>query len=658
MTMLAMTTVSGQNFELGKVSVAELQEKAHPTDSSAAAAILFSKGRVWFDNSNTGGFVMATVVKAKIKIYKKEGYEWATKQVQYYTGHNSREKVDFTNVATYNLVDGKIEKTKIKSDGEFDEKINEYWAVKKITLPNVKEGSVIEFQYTIISPNITEMRDWTFQASIPVNFSEFKTDIPEYFIYNAAQRGYIFPKVTNAKESRTMTVTGRDESAVRGGVPQSSQLSFLENRTTYTATAMPALRNEAYVNNISNYTSGITHELALVKYPQEPQRSFATDWNAVVKKIYENDDFGGELNKTGYFEEDLKKLTSGLTDKTEITTAIFNYVKSAVLWNGKFGYNSNNGVRAAYKSKTGNVAEINLMLTAMLRAAGVTANPVLVSTRANGIVLFPNRTAFNYIIAAVETPAGPLLLDATEKYAAPDVLPVRDINWFGRLIRPDGSSTEIDLVPKTVSKKTTNIIMTPAPDGTITGKIRTQFTDQDAFAYRQNFADAKEDSYVEHFQNLHTNVDISEYKRENHTDISKPVVESFSFTDKGSVEIIGDRMYISPMLFFAENTNPFRTETREYPIDFSYPQQRKYAISIDVPAGYVVESLPAPVSLATEGNQTAFRYVIAATGNKIQVSVVSDINAAVISAEYYAALKDYFQQMVNKQSEKIILKKA
>ena len=60
-------------------------------------------------------------------------------------------------------------------------------------------------------------------------------------------------------------------------------------------------------------------------------------------------------------------------------------------------------MRKAYKDKTGNVAEINLMLTAMLRYAGINANPVLVSTRSNGIALFPNRTAFNYVIAAVET---------------------------------------------------------------------------------------------------------------------------------------------------------------------------------------------------------------------------------------------------------------
>jgi hypothetical protein len=30
------------------------------------------------------------------------------------------------------------------------------------------------------------------------------------------------------------------------------------------------------------------------------------------KKIYENDDFGAELNKTGYFDDDINRLLTGL----------------------------------------------------------------------------------------------------------------------------------------------------------------------------------------------------------------------------------------------------------------------------------------------------------------------------------------------------------
>ncbi|HEX8563551.1 MAG TPA: DUF3857 domain-containing protein [Flavobacterium sp.] len=660
LTVVFTSGMMAQKYEIGKVSVAELQQKTHPADTSAVAAILFEKGTVSFDYTAEDGFVMITVVQSRIKIFKKEGYDWANHQVKYYIGHGSQEEIDFSNVATYNLVNGKIERTKLKSDGEFDENINKYWAVKKITMPNIKEGSVLEFEYKIKSKNFTEMHPWSFQSSIPVDYSEYRTEIPEYFTYNALQRGYLFPKVKKVNQARTISVTTR-EKAEKINQPRgltTNEIKFMEAQTTYIAQSLPAMRDEAYVNNIANYTSGITHELSMIQYPQEAAKAYSTDWNTVTNKIYEDSDFGAELSKTDYFEQDLKSEIAGLTDKTIIANAIFNYVKSNIKWNDLSGYSCHDGVKNAYKTKTGNVAEINLMLTAMLRHAGITANPVLVSTRANGIALFPNRTAFNYVISAVETPGGLLLMDATDKFSTPNVLPLRVLNWSGRLIREDGTSSEIDLVPQKASRKTTSIQMLPQPDGTVTGQIRMQFTDQYALEFRRNFVGANQDTYIDDLQNKNKGVEVAGYKRENDLDPSKPLSETYSFTDRNSIEIIGDRMYISPLLFFAEDVNPFRQETREYPIDFSYPQQRKFSVNIDVPQGYVVETLPKSVSLGTEENQTAFRYNIALTGNKIQLSVTSDINLAVFPAEYYAGLKDYFQQMINKQSEKIILKKV
>lgn len=65
---------NAQEFKLGNVSIAELQEKVHPKDTSAVAAILFKKGEVRFVYSQSSGFEMVTVVKTRVKIYKKEGY--------------------------------------------------------------------------------------------------------------------------------------------------------------------------------------------------------------------------------------------------------------------------------------------------------------------------------------------------------------------------------------------------------------------------------------------------------------------------------------------------------------------------------------------------------------------------------------------------------
>jgi hypothetical protein len=298
-----------------------------------------------------------------------------------------------------------------------------------------------------------------------------------------------------------------------------------------------------------------------------------------------------------------------------------------------------------------------LMLTAMLRYAGVSANPVLVSTRSNGISLFPNRNAYNYVIAAVEIENDLILLDATEKFSTPNVLPVRDLNWFGRLIRKNGSSTQVDLLPKIVSKEAVNMLIVLNVDSSITGKVRSQETLHKALSFRQTYSVLNNDSYLEKIENQYNNIEISDYVRENNLDCTQPIVETFSFKDTKDVEIIGDKMYISPLLFLNFKENPFKQEKREYPVDFGYPTQDKYNIIIAIPEGYQVETLPAPLNLGTPDNIMAFKYNIGNTGNKIQVSITIDVNAAIVPADYYDVLKDFFQKIIEKQNEKIVIKK-
>ena len=125
--LFLISKTTAQEFKLGKVSIAELEEKSHPKDTSAVAAILYKKGISKIEYSESEGFVLITRVDTRIKIYKKEGTDWANQSVGYYIGSNdSKERVDFSDVNTYNLVNGKIEKTKLKSDGVFEEQVNKY----------------------------------------------------------------------------------------------------------------------------------------------------------------------------------------------------------------------------------------------------------------------------------------------------------------------------------------------------------------------------------------------------------------------------------------------------------------------------------------------------------------------------------------------------
>ncbi|REG96323.1 DUF3857 domain-containing protein [Flavobacterium aquicola] len=653
--------VSAQEFKLGKVSIAELEQKVHPKDSSAVAAILFKKGECRFEFSQNEGFKVVTDVSMRIKIYKKDGYDWANQSVRFSSGSNSfNEKVVFTDAVTYNLVGRNIEKTKLKSEGEFIEKVNKYSNRKKITLPNIKEGSVVEFRYVIHTDNIGMLREFDFQTDIPVDYAEYKTLIPEYYTYNTKLKGFISPKIVVEKSTQSLILTSKERTGTHVSSTSFStdKIDYMETRTTYAIHDMPAMKEEAFVSNIDNYTTSLEQELSMTKYPNEPIKPYSTDWNSVVKTIYEYEDFGPELNKTGYFENDLKSILAGLTTQDEIIITILNYVKSTVKWSEDYGYFCDKGVKTAYKEKIGNVADINLMLTAMLRNAGLKANPVLVSTRSNGISIFPNRTAFNYVIAAVESPEGLILLDATSKYSSPNVLPFRDLNWSGRLIRKDGSSEDVDLMPKTASNDSVTMMYTVDATGKIAGKLRRQRTDHNAMFFRSEIANLKEEEYLEKLENENQKIEIADYSRTNEKDVKLPIMETCSFTGTDLCEVIGEKIYINPLLFFTKEHNPFKQETREYPVDYGFPFVEKYNVNIDIPNGYVVETMPKSAQMNMEDNIGGFKFIVNSSGNKIQLMISHQINTPIVSSEYYSMLKDYYQGMITKQTEKIVLKKV
>lgn len=653
-----------QKQELGKVTIDELKEKVYPADTSAVAAVIFNMGKTSFEYSYDDGFQIVTEICTKIKIYKKEGYDYANHSERIYVGGgNGDEKVNISRAATYNLVGDKIEKTKLDGNGEFYEKVNKYWSLKKITMPNVKVGSIIEYKITITSPYISNFPDWEFQRDIPVKYSQYSTYIPEYHIYNTHFKG--FHPLETLKETKLRTIDYTYVTKMMPGMVNSSDakrtnetIQFTENVSIYSGKDIPALKEEAFVNNADNYRTILMHELAGTRYPNSPYKNYNTDWETVVKSIYESDDFGSELNKTGYFEKDIDVLLNGITSQDEKIDVIFNYVKSKMNWNEFTGIYCDGGVKKAYQDKKGNVAEINLMLTAMLRYAGFNANPIMLSTRSNGISFFASKSAYNYIITGIELNNQVILLDATNKYALPNILPIRDLNWFGRIIRKNQSSAEIDLMPKSNSKDIVSVIGNINDKGEITGKIRDQYFDYNAFAFRQINNSLSKESYIEKIEKAHHGLEIGEYEVQNSADLSKPIVENYGFTSTNSVEIIGDKMYVSPFLFFAKTENPFKQETREYPIDFVYPSQDKFNISLTIPDGYTVEVLPAAKIVSMPDNLANFKYNISNNGNQIQLMFVFDTNQAIIGSEHYEELKAFYKEIVEKQTEKVVLKKV
>ncbi len=657
--LLYQLSVFTQDYKFGKVSKEELEEKFHPLDTTANAAYLYKYRRTYFKYvQGDGGFKVITDYHIRIKIYSKEGFEKATQYIGYYKPDSGKgEAVTFIKGFTFNLEKGKIKKEKLTKNNIFSEKKSKFRSVKKMTMPAIKEGCVIELKYKLVSP-YRGIDDLQFQYSIPVKKLDYKIEIPEYYVFSKKIKGYYFINPIESSKRVRVNLSSKNRTGARivSTSFQSKQVEYDNVISKFTADNIPALKDdEPFVSNIDNYRGGMKYELSSVKWPNTTIKYFSNTWEDVSKQIYKSVSFGSELNKSNYYKDDLKEILRTAKTSSEKITMIFQFVKNRVKWNGFNGIYTDKGVKKAYKEGEGNVAEINLMLTSMLRFAGLEANPVLISTRNNGVSIFPTLNGFNYVIAMVGFVDGSyVLLDATNRYSLPNVLPTRALNWNGRKVEKGKASSWVKLTSSKHALKENNMSVKISDKGLVDGFLRSKYSNLKALNYRENKNHLKEDVLISQLEEKHT-IEIDEFKLLNKNKLSKPVVERIKFNSEDLVEEINGKLYIEPLLFLVNNINPFKLEDRKFPVDFGTPWKDKNRILIQIPEGYLVESLPEGLNIGLPEYLGVFKYQLEQVGNKITVISILQFKKAIIVPKFYKALKDFYGKVIQKQSEKIVL---
>lgn len=656
-------TSVAQNYKFGKVSKEELLQKEHPADPTADAAVLYRETKTEFQYTQDSGWYMVTDYFVRIKIYNKEGFDWANTTIDLYKGDGEDKLLGLKGYTYYLGADDKIEEVKLRNDGIFEEETTKFLTQTKITMPDVREGCIIEYKYTINSPFIFNIDEFRFQETIPVDKVKVAFTSPEYFVYKTHQRGWVPYKVDMETRERTMSYRQTEQMDTRTfgkSIPETytREVKFKEDTYTVELENVPPLKEEAYVGSLNNYTTALQFEMSYIDIPGVPLKTYSTTWEDVSKSIYRIDIFGDELERKNYFEDDINNLISGVNKPEEKVGRIFSFVLNKMNWNGYNGIFTNEGVKNAYKKGSGNVGDINLMLVAMLRHANLEANPVLVSTKSHGVPLFPTRNGFNYVIAAVEFPQGILLLDATNKDAEIGVLKSNVLNWKGRIIKKDGSSGWVSLSSIVPAVKSAMVNAEIKPDLSVLGKVQNRFTGNYAFKYRSEYKSLNEEGQRKQIEKDVNQAELSNLHFENLTTLGEPVSLEYDFETMDAVEDVAGKLYFSPMIFMATKENPFLSDTRLYPIDFGYPMKNRYIVNIAIPEGYNVESLPENTVFNLGENTGSFRYLISQVGNKLQLSVEFSINKSFIAAEEYGNLKKFYELLISKENEKVVLSKA
>jgi hypothetical protein len=630
-------------FNFGEVTYADLDIKKYEKDTSAAAVVIQEFGVSWIDNTNDNNLLFRYYTK--IKILKKAGLEQANVVIMLRKDSNRGDRLRQVKAASYNIENGSMNESRVAPRDIYSEVYNEYWDAKKFAIPNVRVGSVIEYEYTMETPFFAmNFKPWEFQSDIPKIASEYWATIPGNYQYNIALKGFLKlskNESTKLKDCFTPGANKADCAQYKWGMKD-----------------VPAFVEEEYMTARKNFVSAITFELMEITHFDGRKDRVTKEWKDAEQELRQRSDFWAQMRKGEDILEPIEAQIGSTQDPLEKSKSIFQFVRLHFRWNEVNGIFSENGIRKAFDKGEGNVADINLSLIAALRAADLSVEPVILATRDKGFPteLFPVLSEFNYVIAKLTIGDRYFLLDATDDFLPFGVLPRRCLNDKGRVIS-DKSSEWIEIKAQERSKQFTVCKLKFDDDGILRGTIETTYSGYRGADHRRKITSFTSiQLFIDDLSNRFSNIEVTGHSIKNLDDSSAPLIETLEIEVEG-IDLTQPLVAFNPFLLGRWTSNPFRSTERLFPVDFGVPFEELMVMNIELPKGYELTDTPDRVGILLPAGGGRFVYEARQLDGRVQFNSSLVITKSLYAAQEYFNLKEFFARVVQAQGYEVILKK-
>lgn len=635
-----INTLEAQKF--GEISKEDFLTEKHPLDSSAVAVYLLKNctGKYIFKPSD---IKLELEYHDRILILDERGSSYANYNIPLCCNGKRSERIKGLKAFTYNLENGKVIRDKFDTDNIYKEESSENLERVKFALPNVKKGTIIDVKYKLQTPFIYTIPRWYFQSQIPVDYSKYEITVPSYFTFAAIPSGKI--KVTTTeKEMRSSKHGGR--------------------KYTMVAENIAPLIRDNYILSPKDYLASLKYELYSVKLPDRAERNLSKDWAEISKNLLESKTFGKFISK-----KDLKKFMPIINKAKSLEMNdrykfIHEYVRTTFTWNKKSRRATESSFSDFYESKVGNSAEINLLLIRLLNAGGIKTYPVAIKTRSRGLLnkKYPSLTELNYVVAFTEIANKLTFIDATANNIPPGQLPIRATNINGLLIDKENSRVIRIKNPNNFSKQTFTEYKINIDAPGLYGVGSQRLKGYAATLYRMTANNSEGEDITE---NEIENEPTEELEYDNKylitssdgiEDINASSIQlKFDKEIYNHVRSFGSKIFIDATLDFGIKSNPFIHSKRLFPVYFKQLSNIKNVVSIEIPENYIIESVPEKTHVALPGNKGVFIYEVKDMSDKLMIYYTLKINTDVIPSEEYPYLSKFYEEMMIKQNEKIVL---
>lgn len=632
--------------QFGDLDRESLKMVVYEPDTLVSAVVL-AKTRHTTYEYNTGGFTVKNEFFYRIKILKPEGKKYGDVAIVFYNGRNSsiREWVSKINAVSYNLEGGKVVEQELEKKYIFREKLEEGLERIKFSIPNVKEGTVVEYKYTCESANIFQLDDWSIQEDIPVVFAQCTQKIPEYFIYTEEVRGY--------------EPLDRKEEPYNGSLylhttQGTENLTYSGKKTVYTSNNVPALKDEPMVWHKEDFASSVLFELQKIELPYSLSEPVTTTWDEVMKLLKSHERFGGYLGMRNPLRDEMKAADiKAIPDVEGQLSATFALLKQKVRWNGEYRL-LGDSPSDCVKTGMGNNANINFILMSMLDDLGIQAFPVLLRPRSMGRLPLTHpsiEAVYTFIVAATDGEKV-YYMDGSADYGDVNVLPSNLM--VDRAVLYTTPVQMADLSSVSTGEEVTFITASLAADGKIEGKVRKNYKGVRAESMKRKVAEENDSTLRIRALEEMDDMQIVSYEWKGGRGIGRECSEIFSFEGEVGTD---DYLYITPLLFTDADENPFTDSVRKLPVEWAYPMNVQTIVTLKIPEGYEVAELPQGLKISTEGGTMSFFYYMSVINGMIQIRMTQSVSQLIFPVTEYSQIRSFWETIANKCREQVVLKR-
>ena len=472
------------NMKFGKPTKAEMQMTTYEAEPDADAVVLCRLTDVEYTIQQTG-YLVDYREKVRIKVLKPSGARFAKVVIPFLKetpmdnrtssskmtlkvdmidnnsvsssfdeqagamttddlGIYSEESVEDVKATAYNLEGSKVVKSLMKKNAVVEKKIDDQHYQMEFTVPDVKEGTVIEYEYVLHSELYWLLHDWFAQCEIPVAYAKLDMNIPRYLVFNLEEHG--IQRLISTCTSSTMRYKLESD-------PLAAPVVMPSNHYICVGRDLKGVKKGDGVWSMQDNCAGITADLKHFSMRGASVIEYAKTWEKIDGMILKSDDLGKQLKEHSPLASELKEAkVAEIADQRQRAEAVAKLVFSKVKWNGRYEM-SPADTEETLKNGGGSNVDVNMLLLQSLNDAGLTAAPVMLRMRDQGVLTkdFPAVRKYTTFIVGVVLPQGNLYIDASSVNGSFNALAELLQVESARLVLKDEKSQWVNL-QKTVKK--------------------------------------------------------------------------------------------------------------------------------------------------------------------------------------------------------------